>query len=187
MNLEKIEKEIEDILSKSPIKIDPIHSKTTREWLLKLKPDADEALQIAALAHDIERAYISDEEGKKGEEDSDNYIEYKKQHSQRSAKIITDMLKKHGFIEPFIKRVGKLVLNHEFGGDPESDILRDADSISFFENNLEYYLKRHGKETTKLKIKFMYDRMSTKAKQFLKSLKYDDKELQDLLKKLFSD
>lgn len=36
---------------------DPEHAQNTLEWLLKLKPDADEALQIAALGHDIERAF----------------------------------------------------------------------------------------------------------------------------------
>ncbi len=34
---------------------DPRHAENTLDWLLKLKPDADEALQIAALGHDIER------------------------------------------------------------------------------------------------------------------------------------
>lgn len=34
----------------------PIHAETVLEWLLKLKHDADETLQIAALAHDIDRA-----------------------------------------------------------------------------------------------------------------------------------
>ncbi len=49
-------KKIEKIIKNSLVTEDPIHSKNTLEWLLKLKPDADEALQIAALAHDIERA-----------------------------------------------------------------------------------------------------------------------------------
>lgn len=51
-----LKKKIEKIIKNSLVPEDPIHSKNTLEWLLKLKPDADEALQIAALAHDIERA-----------------------------------------------------------------------------------------------------------------------------------
>ena len=47
---------MEWIIKKSQVPEDPIHSKNTLEWLLKLKPDADDALKIAALGHDIERA-----------------------------------------------------------------------------------------------------------------------------------
>ena len=52
----QIEEAIEKIISKSQVPEDPVHSKNTREWVLKLKPEADMALQIAALAHDIERS-----------------------------------------------------------------------------------------------------------------------------------
>ncbi len=51
-----VKKEIKELLLKSPLKFDPVHSALTLKWLLKLKSNADEALQIAALAHDIERA-----------------------------------------------------------------------------------------------------------------------------------
>ena len=33
------------------------HFDRTLYWVLKLKPDADEALQIAAYSHDIQRAF----------------------------------------------------------------------------------------------------------------------------------
>ncbi|MFC1755595.1 hypothetical protein ACFL96_19770 [Thermoproteota archaeon] len=60
-----LEKEIQDIISNSPVETDLAHarldhSRSTREWVLKLKPDADMTLQIAALAHDIERALRPD-------------------------------------------------------------------------------------------------------------------------------
>ena len=35
---------------------DPIHAENTLKWVLYLKLDANDALQIAALAHDIDRA-----------------------------------------------------------------------------------------------------------------------------------
>ena len=54
--MQAIEQEIEHILSHSRIPEDRLHAKNVKEWILRLKPDADWALQIAALAHDIERA-----------------------------------------------------------------------------------------------------------------------------------
>jgi hypothetical protein len=58
-SIDCVKKRIEEIIKTSPVPEDPIHSKNTLEWLLWLKPDADEALQIAALGHDIERAIKS--------------------------------------------------------------------------------------------------------------------------------
>ena len=54
--MEEIEREIEKIVEKSEVPEDYPHARNVREWVLRLKPDADMALQIAALAHDIERA-----------------------------------------------------------------------------------------------------------------------------------
>jgi hypothetical protein len=50
-----VKRDIEDIIRKSPLEWDLMHSDRVLFWLLKLKPDADEILRIAALAHDIER------------------------------------------------------------------------------------------------------------------------------------
>ncbi len=47
---------IRAIISGSSVPEDPIHAENTLEWLLKLDPAADQALQIAAFAHDIDRA-----------------------------------------------------------------------------------------------------------------------------------
>ena len=52
----EIEEEIKSIIKNSPVKEDSLHSEITLRWVLKLEPDADEALKIVALSHDIERA-----------------------------------------------------------------------------------------------------------------------------------
>ena len=47
---------IRGVISGSRVPEDPRHADNTLEWLLHLNPNADEALQLAALAHDIDRA-----------------------------------------------------------------------------------------------------------------------------------
>ncbi|SVD31636.1 uncharacterized protein METZ01_LOCUS384490, partial [marine metagenome] len=44
------------VIARSKVPEDPVHAENVLEWVLKLKPDAGEALQLAALAHDIDRA-----------------------------------------------------------------------------------------------------------------------------------
>lgn len=152
---EKIEEEMKRIIAHSPAPTDLAHSQSTRKWVLKLKPDADLALEIAALAHDIERGLMTPKQ-ELDKEDFSNYEAVKKAHGRKSADIICDLLKKHGFEGSLIKRVRDLVEHHEFGGDPDADVLKDADSISFFEKNLEYYFKKFGKSDAQSKIEFMF-------------------------------
>ncbi|MFA6088254.1 MAG: DUF4202 family protein [Candidatus Woesearchaeota archaeon] len=183
--IELLKKEIEEIIANSFSKTDISHSKTTLEWLLKLKPYADEALQIAALSHDIERGR-REKSNKTEAEKIKDYDKIKEEHSKRSSKIISELLFKYEFDEKFIKKVKHLVLNHEVGGDEETNILMDADSLSFFQSNLEYYFEKHESESnmTYFKIKYMFDRMSEKSKKLARQFIYENQELNNLFKKV---
>jgi hypothetical protein len=180
-NKKKLEKEILNIISNSPVKTDLSHAKSTKKWILKLKPDADYAIQISALAHDIERGLKPDYDNKTKEK-FDNYEEHKRIHSERSAKIIVDLLEKNGFEEEFITKVRNIVLKHEFGGDSESNLLMDADSISFFEENFIQYFEKYGEDKARKKIKFMYNRVSDKSKKLIKEIKYHNPKLSMIFK-----
>jgi hypothetical protein len=182
----ELEKEILEIISKSPIKTDLLHAKSTRKWVLRLKPDADYALQISALAHDIERG-LEPNYHNKTKEKFDNYEKHKRTHSEKSAKIIIKLLEKYNFDKDFISKVKHLVLKHEFGGDFESNLLMDADSISFFEENFVQYYEEYGEEKTRKKIRFMYNRMSDKAKSLIKDIQYANSQLDLVFKKEVSD
>jgi hypothetical protein len=172
----QIKQEIENIYKNSDCsnpsdrEKDPTHSKLTLEWVLKLKPDADDALKIAALGHDIDRA-IENRRVKK--EDYDDYDRYKQKHAIESAKVITEFLKKYKCNKNIIRKVRYLIENHEVGGTNEANTLRDADSLTFFNFDINYYLKDKGIEKTKDKIKFMYDRLSNDAKTLVRSIKFN--------------
>jgi len=189
-----IKKDIEGIIKKSPLEWDLVHSGKVLFWLLKLKPDADEILKIAALAHDMERGATGITEITHLKDYGD-IKQFKKEHTIRSANIAEGLLKKHGYGEEEIKRARKLIENHEEGGDEETNTLRDADSVAFFDYNLEPTLNRNkminpdAVERTKSKIKFMFNRVSPKAQKIIKDLKYDNPEIQDLIKaiKIISD
>lgn len=174
-----IKEEIESILPKSPLDFELTHANLVLKWVCKLKPEADESLKIAALSHDIDRAITGITE--KDLKDFSQINEFKKEHSIRSAKFICDMLIKHKYSPEVIEKIKHLVENHEFGGDTETNILTDADSLAYFDYNIPSYLKRNGKERTKEKIKFMYNRLSEKAKDLVKEIKYTNEEISELV------
>lgn len=175
-----LRKEVETILPKSPLDFELIHSGLVLKWVLKLKPDADEALKIAALAHDIDRAITGITE--KDLMDYSKINEFKKEHAIRSAKFIGGIMKKYGYPEETIAKVKHLVENHESGGDEESNILMNADSLAYFDYNIPSYLKRNGEERAKEKIRFMYNRLSPEAQKLLTKIEFSNPEIDKLVK-----
>lgn len=66
-----------------------------------------------------------------------------------------------------------MVSLHEKGGTSESDLIKDADSISYWEVNSEKHINKFGKILGKKKLmakyNFMFNRISSeKAKKFAK-------------------
>ncbi len=179
--LKNIKIEIETVISKSQVPEDSIHSKNTREWVLKLKPEADMALQIAALGHDIERSV---EERKIKRENFTDYDEFKKAHSQNSATILQEILLKYDVNQDFIDKVVNLVLLHEFGGKLEANILKYADSISFFDVNLPFYFQRNSERETAFRMKWGNKRLSKVAKSIVRNFSYDDVDLEALFQEI---
>ncbi|NIO44499.1 MAG: DUF4202 family protein [Candidatus Aenigmarchaeota archaeon] len=178
-----IERLFKNSTCKAPIerKKDRLHSLKTREWVLKLDKDASIPLQIAALAHDIDRTI---EERRVKTMEAKNYEDYKKlkeQHAKVSADIICEELEKAGIDGKIIERVRYLVEHHERGGDVEANILRDADSLTFFSFDIIPFFKGRSYQKTKDKIKFMYSRLSDKAKELVKKMRYKNLELKNLV------
>jgi len=170
---------IRAVISKSSVPEDPIHAENVLEWLLKLKPDADETLQVAALAHDIDR---SDERTKIQRSDFNDYNLFKAAHANNSAKILKDILHKCQVEQSVVDEACRLVERHEIGGDPRSDLLKDADSISYFEVNMPLYFQREGYEETLKRCIWGYHRLSPKMKEICQNITYPHHSLAKILK-----
>ncbi len=178
-SIDRLKKSIEEIISGSSVPEDPVHSKNTLNWLLKLKLDADEALQIAALGHDIERAI---DQRKVRREDFEHYDEFKAAHAHNSAEILKEVMLDCGVDSTLIEQVYDLVNRHEVGGDERSDLLKDADSVSYFDVNLPHYYNRHGWDETKRRCLWGYNRLSEKMKILAAKLTFENDELRALMR-----
>jgi hypothetical protein len=85
-SIARAKQKIRSIISKSNVPEDPIHAENVLEWVLKLEPYADEALQFAALAHDIDRAV---EKRKILRSDFNDYDAFKATHAKNLKSNIT--------------------------------------------------------------------------------------------------
>jgi hypothetical protein len=113
---------------------DAVHLFHTVRWLLTLDPEASEPLLLAALTHDMERHFPG---GTQPDKAAGAWAdeEYNRRHSRRSADIVMAWLRRQDAPEELVLAVEQPILEHEFGGSPEGDLIQAADSLSFLEVN----------------------------------------------------
>ena len=107
------------------------------EWLDRLAPGAPEAVRLAALTHDMERAFPGPDSPVMG---SLADPVYERLHSERSARIVSEWLASQGADEQLTRDVAALIVAHEVGGTREADLVQAADRLSFLEINVDLFL-----------------------------------------------
>lgn len=167
-------KRLHKIISGSSVPEDLLHAKNTLVWLLRIDPQASQALQIAAFAHDIERAF---EYKKIHRMDFNDFDLFKASHASSSSKILMEILTEYDIHRAISLEACSLVLLHETGGNANADLLMNVDSISYFDVNLPLYFQREGLEETKRRSVWGYKRLSGRGKEIVKKLKYSEKIL----------
>ncbi len=152
----------EKIIFSSKTPEDPSHAENTLYWLVALEPKANDLLKLSAFAHDIERATPD----RLLREQFSSYEAYKQAHSERGGNIARKIAMDSGFSREQANRISYLISSAEFSSeDDEVQLICDADSISFFDNNLPYYLDERGVDATKTKMRFMLERASPRAQK----------------------
>jgi hypothetical protein len=136
------------------------HLLKSLEWLDRIAPDSSEAVRLATLTHDMERAF--------GGPDAIpirmNDRAYEQAHSDRSARIVGGWLRANGGDAELVEGVERLIRVHEWGGWPEANLVQAADSLSFLETNVDLMLSfvasgKYSLPVIAAKIEHMYDRI----------------------------
>lgn len=167
-------------LQRSEVPEDPGHAENTLEWLLRLEPEADAAMRLAALAHDIERARPD----RLSRHDFDDYDRFKAMHAAIGARWAGRLFRRAGLAPVVRHEACRLVRLHESGGDPRSDLLKDADSISFFDHNLPAYLDREGFEESLRRARWGYERLSPRGRHHVARIAYARDDLRRIQRML---
>lgn len=162
------------------VRADHDHALDVWQWTLKLAPDASEALQIAALFHDIER--LTSESEARVEQHAPDYLAFKQRHAQHGAALLEAELRKLALEPAVARRACALVARHEQPEDDrELETLNDADALSWFALNSPGYLAYFGLEQTSKKLAYTLARMrSPLARSLLARVKLEN-ELAALL------
>jgi hypothetical protein len=169
---EKAERFLIDAFTRADKPTDTLHGQRTAYWITQLQPEADEALLVAGLLHDIERAINGDW---KNHSDAPELLQ---KHSDMSAEVATEFLRGEGAVEVFIERVRHLISRHEVGGDEDQNVLCDADCLAFFEEKAlrnAKKLKQEGREAEmRHRLDYVLSRITSSRGREIARPFYDD-------------
>lgn len=142
-------------------------------WVLRLCPDASEALQLAARSQHLCRweiprfSYPMTRPG---------YLKWrtdlKKFHAERAGEILREL----GYNEETVRRVQDLNLKKNFPADPECRVLEDALCLVFLEFQLADLAAKTDEDKVINALKKSWDKMTETARAEALKLKYGDRE-----------
>lgn len=162
-------------LSKPLVRADYNHALDTWQWALRLDPEADLAVQLAALLHDVER--LISEADARVEHQAGDYQAFKDGHAARGAELADALLAEAGVEGETRRRTARLIAEHEHAaapGDPDAGaiaLLNDADALSFFSLNSVGYLDYFGPEAIRRKVAYTLRRLRPEARRHLGGLR----------------
>jgi len=140
------------------------HFERTLYWLRQLHPEADEPMQISAYSHDIARAFRKQGTTETFKDKELNDPEVLREHQEEGARIMWRFLVHQEYDQLLAERVYRMIDHHEVGGDSESDLIKDADSLSYLEVNAPKHIKlisKLGEGKIRRKIDWMYERITS--------------------------
>lgn len=151
-----------------------LYASRLTDWVLRLRPDASEALRLAARCQHLRRwesprdRYPLDRAG---------YLRWradlKKFHAEQSGAILHEV----GYGDDVIARVQALNLKKDLGKDPDCQVLEDALCLVFLKYQLADLAEKTENEKIVNALKKFWAKMSEQGRAETLKLNYGEREL----------
>lgn len=157
-------------LDKPLVRADYQHALDTWQWVLRLEPEADLAVQVAALFHDVER--LLSEADVRVEHKAEDYQLFKDAHAALGAELTCSLLGELAVDGATCERVRWLVTQHERPGEDSAlALLNDADALSFFSLNSSGFIRYFSPEHSRRKVAYTLARLRPKHRARLERVR----------------
>jgi hypothetical protein len=140
------------------------------DWLLRLEPDASEAVQLAARGHTLRRWEIPRD---RYPNDTTGYHAWRDATATHSADAVESLLRPIGYPDPLIRRISQLIRRELSPHDNDAQLLEDADCLAFLELKLIDYLDRWDDEKLTRILHGTWMKMSERARALAKRAPLD--------------
>ncbi|MFA6087745.1 DUF4202 domain-containing protein [Mucilaginibacter sp.] len=144
------------------------------EWVLKLAPDASEALLLASRSQHIGRWEIPRDSYPEGRE---AYLQWRKDLAKHHAEIVATILQHLGYGAEQINRVTQIILKQKIKVDAEVQVMENALCLVFLEFQYEDFYPKHEPEKVINILKRSLLKMDARGHGFALSLNYSNKGL----------
>jgi hypothetical protein len=160
-----------------------LYARRLTEWVLKLSPEASEALLLAARCQHLCRWMIPRE---KYQMNRPGYLRWRQELKQFHAQKAGEILSQTGYPPEMIECVQALVLKKHFPHDPESQVLEDALCLVFLEHQFAALAAKTSEDKVINALKKSWGKMSSKARSLALELPYAPREKELLQRALGS-
>jgi hypothetical protein len=150
-----------------------LYARRLTDWVLKLAPEASEALRLAACGQHICRWIIprsSQPMTRAG------YLRWRNELKQFHARKSGEILREAGYSDDMIARVQELNLKKNFPDDPESRILEDALCLVFLEFQFADLVRKTAEDKIINAVRKTWQKMTPAARERALSLPLGEKE-----------
>ncbi|MGM5471117.1 DUF4202 domain-containing protein [Flavobacteriaceae bacterium LMO-SS05] len=151
-----------------------LYSRRISKKLLEFKPNASEALQIAAHAHHICRWKIPRDAYPMGRV---GYLMWRETLKKMHAKLTSEILKGLDYDSEFIDRVSLLILKKKIKKDEESQVIEDVICLVFLEHYYEDFAAKHDDEKVVDILRKTWVKMSDRGQELALKIQYPPKLL----------
>ncbi len=114
------------------------------EWVVRLDPEASDALRLAARAHHLRRWALSRSDYPDGRA---GYLRWRRAQRERHARDLAAILDEARVDGSVAARAAQIVAKRGLGSDPEVQTFEDAVSLTFLETELRSVLDRLDDDT----------------------------------------
>jgi hypothetical protein len=144
------------------------------EWVIKLNPDASEALLLASRSQHIGRWEIPRESYPEGRE---AYLKWRKDLALFHAEKVSVIMKEVGYSDEQIARVKQIILKQKLKVDADVQTMENALCLVFLEFQYEDFFPKYSSDKIVNILRKSLLKMDSHGHQFALTLKFSEKGL----------
>jgi len=150
-----------------------IYSQRLSDWVLKLCPDAAEALRIAARGQHVERWTIP---RNRYPMDRGGYLRWREELKRFHANTVTGFMREAGYAEDAQERVRSIILKKNLAGDRDVQTIEDALCLVFLETQFGELLAKTPHAKMVDIVRKTWKKMGDKGREAALGLTFSDEQ-----------
>jgi hypothetical protein len=150
-----------------------LYARWVSDWILRLKPEASEALRLAGRGVHLCRWAI---DRKLYPSTRAGYLRWRQELKSYHARKVGEILLELAYPQDLVFHVQGLVSKASFPADPDSQVLEDALCLVFLEHQFSELARKSSEEKMINALQKTWKKMSPRAREIARTLPYAPEE-----------